>query len=397
MHPTNPDDPLSPQAGTFVRIAKDQLEVIVNEFRARGYRAILPKVADGAVVYDEAENISQLPIGVLDEQEGGSYRLKSSSRDGYFDYVVGPHSVKRYLFPPTETLLHADRVEGRWQFASPLPESELTVIVGVRSCDLHAIAIQDRVFLEGTYVDQGYKARREKLALVAVNCRRAAPTCFCHSMGTGPAVLQGYDLALTELDDGFAVEVGTPLGGEVLNACQLSSFTVDDVKSIRQNSTRLHDMMEQGGRGFADEDNQQLEAHGRKLDTEGIRDLLVNSLEHPRWDDVAQRCLSCANCTLVCPTCFCSSIEDVTDLAGEHVERERSWGSCFTAEHSYMNTGVVRNSTRSRYRQWLVHKLATWMDQFDTSGCVGCGRCITWCPVGIDLTQEVAAIRGDQR
>ncbi|PQO25636.1 sulfite reductase subunit A [Blastopirellula marina] len=396
MAPTHSDDQSTPQADTLLRIAKDQLEVIVSEFRTRGYRAILPKVADGAVIYDEAENISQLPIGVLDEQEGGTYRLKPGSRDGFFDYVVGPHSVKRYLFPPTETVLHADRIEGSWQFMSPSPASEPTVIVGVRSCDLHAIAIQDRVFLEGPYVDQAYKARREKLALVAVNCRRAASTCFCHSMGTGPVVTKGCDLALTELDDAFAVEIGTSLGGEVINACRSSSFTAEEVRNVRQIPLLLRQKMEQGGRGFADEQDMPNCPDGRDLDTDDIRNLLVHNLEHPRWENVAQRCLSCANCTLVCPTCFCSSIEDVTDLAGEHIERERSWGSCFTAEHSYMNSGIVRNSTRSRYRQWLVHKLATWIDQFDTSGCVGCGRCITWCPVGIDLTQEVAAIRGDQ-
>jgi ferredoxin len=136
---------------------------------------------------------------------------------------------------------------------------------------------------------------------------------------------------------------------------------------------------------------------GRHLETAGIRELLLDNLEHPRWQTVAERCLSCANCTMVCPTCFCSSVEEVSDLTGDHVVRERSWASCFTAEHSYMNTGAVRKSTASQYRQWLTHKLATWHDQFETSGCVGCGRCITWCPVGIDLTEEVAAIRADQK
>jgi ferredoxin len=132
----------------------------------------------------------------------------------------------------------------------------------------------------------------------------------------------------------------------------------------------------------------------RRLDTEGIRDLLLSNLEHPRWSEVASRCLSCTNCTMVCPTCFCSSVKEVADLQGDHVQRRRQWDSCFNADFSYMNGGLVRNQISSRYRQWLTHKLASWIDQFDTSGCVGCGRCITWCPVGIDLTEEVAAIRG---
>jgi ferredoxin len=136
------------------------------------------------------------------------------------------------------------------------------------------------------------------------------------------------------------------------------------------------------------------ESKGRYLDTAGLRELLLGSLEHEQWDKVAARCLACGNCTMVCPTCFCSKVDEVSDLLDQSVRRVQSWDSCFTSEHSYMNTGTVRKSTASRYRQWLTHKLATWHDQFGSSGCVGCGRCITWCPVGIDLTEEVAALRG---
>jgi sulfhydrogenase subunit beta (sulfur reductase) len=132
------------------------------------------------------------------------------------------------------------------------------------------------------------------------------------------------------------------------------------------------------------------------MESAGLRDLLAGNLEHPRWDDVAERCLTCGNCTLVCPTCFCSSIEDTSDLAGEEAARTRVWDSCFSLDYSYIHGGSVRTSGRSRYRQWLTHKLGTWHDQFGTSGCVGCGRCITWCPVGIDITAEVAALRGEE-
>jgi ferredoxin len=120
--------------------------------------------------------------------------------------------------------------------------------------------------------------------------------------------------------------------------------------------------------------------------------VLKANLEHPRWTEVAKRCLACTNCTLVCPTCFCSTVEDVTDLGGDQIGRERRWDSCFTLEFSYIHGGSVRRDGASRYRQWLTHKLAHWHDQFGSSGCVGCGRCISWCPVGIDITEEVAAI-----
>ena len=132
---------------------------------------------------------------------------------------------------------------------------------------------------------------------------------------------------------------------------------------------------------------------GRTMETGDIRELLLGNLEHPRWEEVSDRCLTCGNCTLVCPTCFCHSVDDVTDLASGEAERTRRWDSCFNLEHSYIHGGSVRTSGRSRYRQWMTHKLATWIDQFGTSGCVGCGRCITWCPVAIDITEEAAAIR----
>jgi formate hydrogenlyase subunit 6/NADH:ubiquinone oxidoreductase subunit I len=135
---------------------------------------------------------------------------------------------------------------------------------------------------------------------------------------------------------------------------------------------------------------------GRVMDTSDIKELLYRNYEHPRWDNVAGRCLTCANCTNVCPTCFCTTVEDVTDLTGQQAERRRRWDSCFTMDFSYIHGGSIRASTKSRYRQWMTHKLATWIDQFGTSGCVGCGRCITWCPVGIDITEEVAAIRAGE-
>jgi ferredoxin len=264
-------------------------------------------------------------------------------------------------------------------------------VLGVRGCDLAALAIQDRVFLGSGYVDEAYKARRERVFLVAVNCRRAAATCFCHSMGCGPAAGPSFDLALTEIGSRFACEVGSDRGAAVLadaitagalvTAC--SEAEIEAARGVpRDLAARMH-----ARQGVADDPTP------RSLDTHGIRDLLMRNLEHPQWDEVASRCLSCTNCTLVCPTCFCASVQEVADLSGENVDRERHWASCFALDHSRMHGQSVRSSTASRYRQWVTHKFASWIDQFDTSGCTGCGRCITWCPVGIDVTEEIAVIR----
>lgn len=381
--------------GSFVRTEKTELQEVLDTLREFGFLTVGPRLVDEAIVYDELETIEQLPIGYVDEQDGGRYRLHHAKTDSWFDYTVGPESLKKYLFPPREALFQSHHVDGKWQFEEPALPSRPLAIIGPRACDLHALAIQDRVFLKGPYVDPNYQRRRHDLFVVAVNCRRAAPVCFCHSMGTGPAVRGDFDLALIEMTNHFVIEIGSERGGTVISNAEWSPCTLEQVEEARTVITELQTSM-QARDPQADSVLDSDSPRERCLDTSDVHDLLLSNLDHPRWEQVAQRCLSCANCTMVCPTCFCCSVEDVADLSGENVQRERTWDSCFTAEHSYTNTGVVRKLTASRYRQWLTHKLATWQDQFGVSGCVGCGRCIAWCPVGIDLTEELAAIRGEQ-
>jgi ferredoxin len=362
--------------GCFVRIDKPDLQPVLDKLKDLGYRVIGPRVAEAAVIYTDLESVDQLPIGHVEEQEAGRYRLTRTGDDSYFAYVVGPHSLKNYLFPPHTTLLESVGVNGTWQMRAPLPPPQPLAILGVRSCDLHALQVQDRVFLGGRFVDPDYRARREGLFLLAVNCSRAAPTCFCTSTDTGPAVRGDADLSLFELSTHFVIEVGSERGGEVMAAAPWRPCTAVEVREAQEVPARAASQVR------------------RRLETLGIRDLLLKNLEHERWEEVAGRCLACTNCTMVCPTCFCCAVKEVSDLTGTEARRERLWDSCFNDEHSYMNTRTIRKSVAARYRQWLTHKLASWHDQFGTSGCIGCGRCITWCPVGIDLTEEVAAIRG---
>uniref|UniRef100_A0A7C4QSJ2 Sulfite reductase subunit A n=1 Tax=Schlesneria paludicola TaxID=360056 RepID=A0A7C4QSJ2_9PLAN len=355
--------------------AKDRLQALLDALRGRGYRVVGPTVAEEAIIYDELESIDQLPQGWTDQQAPGQYRLERRDDAAWFGFVVGPHSWKKYLFPPRVTLLTAQPSAGGWAFVPAAEDTASYAFLGVRACELAAIRVQDRVFLEGPYPDPLYRERRERVLLIAVNCTQAASTCFCTSMGTGPRCTSGFDLALTELPDGFVCEVGSERGREVVAACAAVPAT-----SAQQQA--------------ADAARQQAVTQiTRHMETGDLPRLLLENLEHPRWSEVGERCLSCTNCTMVCPTCFCSSVREVSDLNTQQVARERVWDSCFHPDFSYMGGSLVRPDTRSRYRQWLTHKLASWHEQFGTSGCVGCGRCITWCPVGIDLTEEVAAIR----
>ncbi len=352
-----------------------QLQSLLDVLASDGYRTVGPTIDQGAIVYGEIESVDDLPRGWTDRQAAGTYRLERRDDEAYFGYVVGPHSWKQFLFPPVATVATADRTDSGWQMQTPDDDPPRYAFLGVRACELAAMRVQDQVFTGGAYVDPIYQKRRDAAFIIAVNCTQAAPTCFCTSMNTGPRCESGFDLALTETVDGFVMECGSDRGAAVLD--QLPTTTVTEQQTDQADTAR----------------QQAVDQITKSLDTDGIRDLLLGNLDHPRWDDLATRCLSCTNCTMVCPTCFCSTVTEVSDLIGDHVERQRQWDSCFNIDFSYMNGGVVRNGIRSRYRQWLTHKLASWHDQFGSSGCVGCGRCITWCPVEIDLTKEVAAIR----
>ena len=358
------------------------LQSLLDLLARRGYRVIGPTLVDQAIVYDEIAAVCDLPAGWTDEQDAGRYRLVRRADHALFGYAVGPQSWKKFLHPP---MLQLWRAKHDGEGISVLPgtdPAERFAFIGVRSCELHAIAIQDRVFLAGPYVDPHYRARREGAFIVAINCGTAGGTCFCTSMNTGPKADKGFDLTLTELIEGadhlFLVEPGSGAGQEVLAELPARPATAEEENAAEVVVAHTAASM------------------GRTMRSDDLHELLMRNLDHPRWNDVAERCLTCSNCTMVCPTCFCTSVEDSSDLAGKQSTRSRRWDSCFTMDFSYLHGGSVRASAKSRYRQWMTHKLATWIDQFGTSGCVGCGRCVTWCPVGIDITQEVRAIRDSE-
>ncbi|MCP5368114.1 MAG: 4Fe-4S dicluster domain-containing protein [Hyphomicrobiales bacterium] len=358
-------------------VPADGLDALIRALARAGYTTIGPRVEDGAVTYRPVGSAADLPLDMVDEQGGGTYRLRASKGAGYFAHVVGPHSWKRYLYPPRQLMWRASRARSGFAVEAPEPAADKLAFIGVRACELRAMEIQDRVFDNGQFTDPGYRARRAAALVVAVNCGRAGDTCFCVSAGGGPRVEDGYDILLTEFpgkDHTFLVQAGSARGARV-------------VKALR------------GGRDAGEADlraaqrrtDAAAKAMGRELAGDAPQ-VLRENLEHPHWQRVAERCLNCANCTMVCPTCFCSTVEDVTALDGSHAERWRTWDSCFTTDFSYIHGGAIRRGGAARYRQWITHKLASWHEQFGTSGCTGCGRCITWCPVGIDITEEVRAL-----
>lgn len=382
-------------------ITRAGLALLLAALQRQGYRLIGPRVVDGAIGYTDIAGIDDLPRGWTAVQEAGQYRLQRRADAALFGYAVGPHSLKRYLHPPRLRLWQLPRtaMAGRTSGDADLdPEAESPTgpqtsagdapnapfaFIGVRPCELRALAIQDRVLLGGRQIDPHYQARRADNFIVAVACANPGGTCFCQSMDSGPGLQDGFDLGLTELDTApdqqpeqqrLLLAIGSTRARALLTECPHRPATADECAQGAQLVTAAAAAM------------------GRHLPRAGLRERLLAVLEHPHWEQVGARCLGCANCTMVCPTCFCTSVSDHTDLTGTHAERIRRWDSCFTGDFSYIHGGNVRQHRAARYRQWLLHKLAYWHDQFGSPGCVGCGRCITWCPVGIDLSAEASAL-----
>ncbi len=348
------------------------LQRLVSTLIDRGYRVVGPTASDNAIVLAELSSADDLPQGWGVDVGPGHYRLRRRDDDALFGHSAGPQSWKQFLHPPRQKIWSSDGSEPE--------ETPRYAFIGVRACDLSAIAMLNGVLGTGSHPDEGFVGRLRRIFVVAVNCTEPGGLCFCASMGTGPAVGPGYDLALTErTDDGgrrYVVDIGSEDGADILAALPHRDADRAEIDTARSDVAEAAHHM------------------GRQMPTGDLRELLIESRESPHWEEVASRCLTCGNCTMVCPTCFCTSVEDVTDLTDQHAERWMNWASCFEFDFTFVHEGSVRQSDSSRYRHWITHKLGTWHDQFGSSGCVGCGRCITWCPTGIDITEEMNTLAG---
>ena len=360
-------------------LQRSDFHKLLDALRIKEYQIYGPQVQNSAIVLDEVSQVDDLPVGISDLQGKASYHLKKRDDGLLFGFVVGPQSWKKFLYPPMQELCAAHKTHTGWKIVSTQEDVPKMAFLGVRPCELYALNILDRVLIEGDYQDPNYKSRRQNTVIIAVNCIEPGNNCFCASMNIGPKAQSGYDVALTEMADEkehyFLVELGSETGAYILSEIPLIKAEQHHIDDAANTLARAALKMV------------------KTVNTEGLKELLQRNLEHPQWKEIAASCLTCANCTMVCPTCFCTTIEDYTDLHGKKASRCRKWDSCFTMAYSYIHGGSVRYSVEARYRQWMTHKFANWLDQFGVFGCVGCGRCITWCPAGIDITEEIRNIR----
>jgi len=351
---------------------------------ADGRTVIAPVKQGNSIGLGAVRRAVDLPAGWGDTQSPGNYRLRERHDNALFGTNLGHSGWKRYVHPPELPLLRIRRTSDGLRFEEPVRDIPKLAFLGVRSCELRGMDTLMNVVVNGPYPDPDSAARRANALVIAVHCAQSASTCFCTSMQTGPEARSGFDIALAEIhpgtpDHGFLVECGSEAGTAL--AKQLPWQTVRPEQVDERDRT-----LESARRGQV-----------RALETDGLRELLQDAATDPHWQSLEDRCLACGNCTQVCPTCFCTDVQDTTDLAGTVADRTRVSDSCFHFDFSRVHGGPVRSSIAARYRHWMTHKLSTWHDQFGESGCVGCGRCITWCPVGIDIVEEAAAIRSKRQ
>lgn len=349
----------------FVALLVEQFDEVIG-----------PVAVDGVIRLSPIRSADALPIGVTDQQETASYRLIRTGTALRFSYGPGPDSLKAIVHPPRSPVWTMRRRDGSLLVDQALHPTTTRAVIGVRPCDLRALDVLERTQTGGQHADPAFVAHRQGLFLIAVECTQPSPTCFCDTAGGGPSIDDGYDLSLTEIDDTegvvYLVRAGSDHGRRIVEAMQLPAAPRSLIAlRQRQPAASSHSFI-------------------RELPDTAAE--VVRLADHPRWSEVAERCLTCGNCTAVCPTCFCTDMDDAVGLDGETATRTRVWDTCFSMEYSHLGEGPHRASPTARYRQWLSHKLGTWHDQYGESGCVGCGRCITWCPVGIDLTAEVEAL-----
>lgn len=358
-------------------LAHEQFNDLIQSLSAAGYPCIGPQVRDNAIVYAPLSHADQLPWGIVDKQTPGGYQLQETGKKTAFGWVNGPQAAKPQLFTPRESVWQVQRdPQGKLEFKPVLPSTAEVkkTLFAIRPCDLRAMLIQDKVFMQGDHREPRYLLRRKNILIVVANCVTSSNNCFCVSAGGYPQAKADFDLALTEIEQGCVIEAASPQGQTILGQLNLTLASKEQINAAQGHITHAAQMQQ------------------KRLPPGILRDALFANLDHPRWEEVAARCLSCGNCTQVCPTCFCHSEAEQPNLEGTQSTHVREWDSCFTHDHSYIHGKTIRETTKDRYRQWLTHKLGSWHDQFGESGCVGCGRCISWCPVGIDITEETQAI-----
>lgn len=334
------------------RLSQSGLTQWIEGMLASGRRVLAPVEEEGLTVFRPITNSAELAA----------------------NYTRSDLPFKEWLFPPTEVILRYRIENGEPVLEDPEVDAPETVALFLRPCDAAAVAILDKVF-GGDYEDEFYLTRRRRLTIVGLSCTDPLPECFCAAVGLSPTSELGSDVLLTPIGDEFLVEVLTEKGEQLVQ--QFERLFADAEGLTKEQVTA--------------------DAVAKMKRTEPLPSLMgdyAQMFEHPVWEEVARKCLGCGVCAYTCPTCHCYDIVDEAGLF-EGV-RCRNWDCCAFALFTLHASGHNPRPTQAhRYRQRILHKFAYFLQTYGQNMCVGCGRCVVKCPVGMDI-YEIARRVGEE-
>jgi sulfhydrogenase subunit beta (sulfur reductase) len=300
--------------------------------------------------------------------------LKKVEPSDVIDLSSNPQKgLKEAFFPQSEVMFRYDKAEGGHRVIPPDPIEKGWVVLGTRPCDVQALSILDDVFLGEECTDVYYQEKREKTTIIALACHQPCSTCFCSSLGGGPFDRDGSDLLLVDLGDSYLVEFLTEKSSPFRKNGLLKDATPEEIRLAREVEERASK-----------------KADG-SVPVTGVDKKLDGMLENPFWNRVHEKCIGCGACTFLCPTCHCFDISD--EAQGKNGRRVRNWDTCLFPIYSLETSGHnPRPSGRERTRQRIMHKFNYFPKNFKKIACVGCGRCILYCPVNFDIRQVLKEI-----
>jgi len=341
---------------------------------SRGSNVLIPK--DSFYKWIDTLRSEYRVFGPVMERDWTIFKEISSSKDLFMEYPTTMLSPgKLFIYKPREDILKFS-MEPTLSIEEIKPEIEKQVIVGIHSCDTNAVLYLD-IHFKHAYRDPYYTIRRDNTILIALNCMQITEDCFCSSLGTGPHLKaqSGYDMVLTDFGEDYLVELKSERSLEIFNLIKGKEAGPDEWRLKSEKEEAL------------------IKSFKKFIDIKGLDDLYMKNLDHPVWANTADgRCLSCSNCVMVCPTCFCYDIADEMSMDLKEGKRFRQLDACQDLRFAAVHGGNFRHTRASRLRQFQMHNLG-YTSQYGITKTVGCGRCITWCPTRIDLTEVAKEIQ----
>lgn len=286
-------------------------------------------------------------------------------------------SVKELFFPQTEELVRFRTAGKNIHIEEGDRSNEAFTVFGVRACDVKSLDILDRVFTEEP-ADSYYTARRENGVIIALACTHPSENCFCNTFGIAPEA-PGGDISAWKTATHYYFEANTEKGRRLM--AELETLTQEcDSEAVEERKREIAELMRR--------------LPLKNLGTEGFGGGQTARLfDSPAWEELSATCLGCGSCTMVCPTCQCYDIKDFN--TGNGVIRYRCWDSCMYSEFTQMAHGNNRPTQKERFRQRFMHKLVYYPENNNgIFGCVGCGRCLSACPINMSIVKVMSKLGG---